>query len=109
MRYPDTHELWVLERGAGGPGGDRHLDAASAAGTVRVRSEPLSRHPSVIIASERMDEDPGWRLLGSGELIHVGPALQVESAIVLDGPPARQLTLADLEPGAAAAQAPPRR
>ena len=45
LRYPDTHELWVLERGAGGPGGDRHLDAASAAGTVRVRSEPLSRQP----------------------------------------------------------------
>ena len=45
LRYPDTHELWVLERGAGGPGGDRHLDAASAAGTVRVRSEPLVAPP----------------------------------------------------------------
>ena len=81
----------MLERAAGGPGGDRHLDAASAAGTVRVRSEPLSRHPSVIVASERMDEDPGWRLLDPGELIHVGPALQVDSSIVLDrpaGPPA---------------------
>ena len=107
LRYPDTHELWVLERGAGGPGGDRHLDAASAAGTVRVRSEPLSRHPSVIVASERMDEDPGWRLLDSGELLHVGPALQVESSIVLDRPPAHLLTLADLDPTAAAAQAPP--
>jgi predicted glutamine amidotransferase len=107
LRYPDTHELWVLERGAGGPGGDRHLDAASAAGTVRVRSEPLSRHPSVIVASERMDEDPGWRLLDPGELLHVGPALQVESSIVLDRPPAHLLTLTDLDPTAAAAQAPP--
>jgi predicted glutamine amidotransferase len=107
LRYPDTHELWVLERGAGGPGGDRHLDAASAAGTVRVRSEPLARHPSVIVASERMDEDPGWRLLESGELLHVGPALQVDSSIVLDRPPAQLLTLADLDPTAAAAQAPP--
>jgi predicted glutamine amidotransferase len=107
LRYPDTHELWVLERGAGGPHGDRHLDAASAAGTVRVRSEPLGRHPSVIVASERMDEDPGWRLLEPGELIHVGPTLGVESSIVLDGPPAHGLTLADLQPGAAAAQAPP--
>jgi predicted thioredoxin/glutaredoxin len=33
----DTHQLWVLERGAGGRHGGRHLDAASAAGTVRVR------------------------------------------------------------------------
>jgi glutamine amidotransferase len=106
LRYPDTHELWVLERGAGGPRGDRHLDAASAAGTVRVRSAPLARHPSVIVASERMDEDPGWRLLAPGELIHVPPTLDVESSIIVDGPPARQLTLDDLQPAAAAAQAP---
>jgi predicted glutamine amidotransferase len=107
LRYPDTHPLWVLERAAGGPGGDRHLDAASAAGTVRVRSQRLARDPSVIVASERMDEDPGWRLLEPGELIHVGPALQVDSSIVLDRPPARPLSLADLDPTAAAAQAPP--
>jgi predicted glutamine amidotransferase len=107
LRYPDTHDLWVLERGAGGPRGDRHLDAASAAGTVRVRSEQLARHPSVIVASERMDEDAGWRLLAPGELLHVGPALEVGSSIVLDGPPTHQLTLADLDPTAAAAQTPP--
>jgi predicted glutamine amidotransferase len=106
LRYPDTHELWLLERGAGGPHGDRHLDAASAAGTVRVRSEPLARHPSVIVASERMDEDPGWRLLEPGELIHVGPTLEVGSSIAVDGPPAHPLTLDDLQPAAAAAQAP---
>jgi predicted glutamine amidotransferase len=109
LRYPDTHELWVLERAAGGPRGDRHLDAASAAGTVRVRSEPLTRHPSVVVASERMDEDPGWRLLEPGELIHVGPALAVDSSIAVHDPPAHPLTLADLQPKAAAAQAPPRR
>jgi predicted glutamine amidotransferase len=106
LRYPDTHELWVLERGAGGPGGGRHLDAASAAGTVRVRSEPLARHPSVIVASERMDEDPAWRLLAPGELVHVGRALGLDSAIVLDEPPAHLLALHDLQPHAAAAQAP---
>jgi glutamine amidotransferase len=106
LRYPDTHELWVLERRAGGPHGGRHLDAASAAGTVRVRSEPLGRHPSVIVATEPMDEDPGWRLLAPGELLHVPPKLAVASSIVVDGPPARQLSLDDLQPRAAAAQAP---
>jgi predicted glutamine amidotransferase len=106
LRYPDTHELWVLERDAGGPHGGRHLDAASAAGSVRVRSAALERHPSVIVASERMDEDPGWRLLEPGELIHVGPALGVDSTIALDEPPAHLLTLDDLQPAAAAAQAP---
>jgi predicted glutamine amidotransferase len=107
LRYPDTHELWVLERGAGGPLGRRHLDAAGTGGTVRVRSGPLSRRPAVIVASEPMDEDPGWRLLDPGELIQVGPTLRVESSIVIDGRPARPLTLADLHPRAAAAQAPP--
>jgi glutamine amidotransferase len=106
LRYPDTHELWVLERAAGGPRGRRHLDAASAAGTVRVRSEHLVHHPSVIVASEPMDEDQGWRPLAPGELIRVRPTLDVASSIVLDGPPARQLTLDDLEPHAAAAQGP---
>jgi glutamine amidotransferase len=106
LRYPDVHELWILERAAGGPRGTRHLDAASAAGTVRVRSAHLARHPSVIVASEPMDEDPGWRLLAPGELIHIGPTLAVTSSIVLDGPPARPLSLPDLAPRAAAAQAP---
>jgi hypothetical protein len=72
-----------------------------------VRSAPLAWQPSVIVASEPMDEDPGWRALESGELVHVGPTLKVDSTIALDGPPAHPLTLADLEPRAAAAQAPP--
>ena len=107
LRYPETNELWVLERGAGGPHGGRHLDAASAAGTVRVRSAALARQPSVIVASEPMDEDPGWRALGSGELVHVAPTLELASTIALDRPPTHQLTLDDLHPRAAAAQAPP--
>ncbi len=107
LRYPDTHELWVLERGAGGTHGARHLDAASAAGTVRVRSERLARQPAVIVASEPMDEDPGWRRLASGELLHVGPRLEVTSTIAVDRPPSHPLTLDDLEPHAAAAQTPP--
>src|SRR5690242_6093409 len=70
LRYPEVHELWILERAAGGPRGRRHLDAASAAGTVRVRSAHLADRASVIVASEPMDEDPGWRLLEPGELVH---------------------------------------
>jgi predicted glutamine amidotransferase len=107
LRYPDRNELWILERGAGGPRGTRHLDAASAAGSVRVRSAALARQPAVIVASEPMDEDPGWRALASGELVHVAPTLKVESTIALDGPAAHQMTLDDLDPRAAAAQAPP--
>src|SRR3954447_26131311 len=96
LRYPDVHELWILERAAGGPHGSRHLDAASAAGSVRVRSAPLASQPAGILASEPMDEDPGWRALEPGELVHVGPTLQVDSTIALDGLPGHPLTLDDL-------------
>ncbi len=106
LRYPATHGLYVLVRGPGGPHGNRHLEQASAAGTVRVRSGELSAAPAVVVASEPMDEDPGWRQLQPGELLHVGPDRQVGSRVVVDRPPARPLTLADLAPRAAASQHP---
>jgi glutamine amidotransferase len=106
LRYPDTHPLLILERAGGGPSGARHLDAASAAGTVRVRSAGLAEHPSVLIATEAMDEDPAWRPLRSGELIRVGPDLQVTSMQAIDTPPAHQLTLNDLSESEAASQQP---
>ena len=59
LRYPDTHELHVLERAAGGPSGGRHLEHASARGTIRVRSGDLANVPAVVVASEPMDEDAG--------------------------------------------------
>jgi glutamine amidotransferase len=58
----------------------------------------------VIIASEPMDEDSGWRSLESGELVHVGPDLGVTVERVIDRPPAHQLSLAQLEPKAAESQ-----
>jgi predicted glutamine amidotransferase len=106
LRYPDVHELFVLERAAGGPTGARHLEHASARGSMRVRSGDLASRPAVIIASERMDEDAGWRLLDPGELVHVDPDLKVTSTKALDQPPAHPLTLADLGVKAAASQAP---
>jgi predicted glutamine amidotransferase len=106
LRYPDVHELFVLERAAGGPTGARHLEHASARGSVRVRSGDLASRPAVVIASERMDEDAGWRLLESGELLHVDADLKVTSTRELHQPPAHPLTLADLDVKAAASQAP---
>jgi len=105
LRYPDVHELYVLERAAGGPTGSRHLEHASARGSVRVRSGDLASRPCVVVASERMDEDAGWRLLQPGELVHIDPDLRVTSKVALDRPPAHQLTLADLGGKAAASQA----
>jgi predicted glutamine amidotransferase len=106
LRYPETHELYVLERDAGGRRGVRHLEHASAPGTVRVRSADLARMPAVIVASEPMDEDAGWRALNPGELLHVDADLKCTIRTVLDDPPKHLLTLADLDPRAAASQAP---
>jgi glutamine amidotransferase len=105
LRYPDTHELYVLERSTGGPSGGRHLEHASAAGRIRVRSGDLAHRPAVVVATERMDEDPGWRELEPGELLHVDGNLNVRSVRAVDGPPAHLLSLADLNPQAAKSQA----
>lgn len=104
LRYPHTHDLLVLERDAGG-GTDRHLEHASPARTLRVRSEDLAKAPAVVVASERMDDDPGWRSLASGELLHVDADLRTDSHMVLDRPPAHPLSLSQLGAAAAASQA----
>ena len=87
LRYPESHELMILERAVGGPSGRRHLDAASRSGTVRVRSASLATQASVIFASEQMDEDEGWRMLEPGELVHVDLDLRTTSRLVVDEPP----------------------
>jgi glutamine amidotransferase len=52
--------------------------------------------PSVVVASERLDGEQGWRMLAPGELVHVRPDLTVESAIVIPEAPAH---LVPLPPG----------
>ena len=99
LRYPGTHDLFVLEREAGG-GALRH----ASTDRIRVRSEALSERPAVVVATERMDDDPGWRPLRSGELLHVDGELGVSCRQIIDDPPARPLTLADLGERAAASQ-----
>lgn len=106
LRYPATHRLFVLERPAGGraPGGSGHLDARSA--RIRAHSAHLAERASVLVASEPMDADPGWRLLAPGELVHVGPDLRVEATQAFPEPPRHLLRLVDLDPTAAASQHP---
>jgi len=87
FRYPDSHSLYVLEREAGGRHGGRALHHASS--TLRVHVPHLARHPTVVVASEPLDDSPDWRLLRSGELARVSSDLQVTSGILLDEPPAR--------------------
>lgn len=104
LRYPATHELYVLDRPAGGSGTGAPLDAHSQ--RIHAWSPRLADQPSVVVASERMDDDPGWRLLEPGELLYVGPDLKIETSAPFPAGPRHLLSLSDLEPAAAASQHP---
>ncbi|BDZ50521.1 hypothetical protein GCM10025867_27620 [Frondihabitans sucicola] len=65
LRYPSTNSLFVLER----PAGEMFRGAGSA---MRAQSNDLAAGASVVVASERLDDDPRWRELDAGELIRVG-------------------------------------
>ena len=99
LRYPATHDLFVLRRAAGGT----RLDHARG-GRIRVSSDALADRPAVIVATEPMDDDPGWQAIGSGELLHVDGELTVTRTTIIDSAPAHPLTLADLGQKAAASQ-----
>jgi predicted glutamine amidotransferase len=96
LRYPATNPLYVLSRPAGGTTGTEGLDHRGRPGTIRARSGELASAPATIVATERMDDDPGWRPLAPGELLHVGSGQRITSQIVLSRPPAHPLSLADL-------------
>jgi glutamine amidotransferase len=96
LRYPDTNELWILERSIaalGGPDGGPGFDGRAMSGITRVFSGQLSIMPATVIASQPMDTNPLWRMLESGELIHVDPELRVTSTIAVPHPPAKMLEL----------------
>jgi glutamine amidotransferase len=88
LRYPAQHALHILERPAGSSQG---LHVRSTTSSVHVPD--LDDIPSVVVASEQMDGETGWRMLAAGELVHVGPDLKVDSAVVIPDPPARLVPL----------------
>jgi predicted glutamine amidotransferase len=85
LRYPAAHALHILVRTAGG------LHVRSA--TSSMHAPALKDTPSVVVASEELDGETGWRMLAPGELVHVGPDLSVRSEVVITEPPARLVPL----------------
>ncbi len=77
---------------------------AASHGRMRVHSSHLADHPAVVVASERMDDNPHWRPLEPGELLHVDPPPPPHPPDRPAGRTAHQLTLEDLHPAAAASQ-----
>jgi glutamine amidotransferase len=98
LRYPEPNELYVLDR----PARREPLDQRTPARRIAVHAERPG--DAVVIASEPMDDDPAWRAVGSGELVHVDADCSVTSEQILDAPPAHPLTLADLGAAAKASQ-----
>ncbi len=91
LRYPETHELYMLDRRHdGAPGFDLSTKR------IRARSERLRVRSSVVFATEPMDDDPRWCLLAPGELVHVDATLQISRSEVLPDPPRHLLRREDL-------------
>ncbi len=91
LRYPGQHALHVLARPADPGPGDPGLHVRSATSSVHVPD--LDRTASVVIASEELDGERGWRMLAPGELVHVRPDLSVHSRIAITEPPAHLVPL----------------
>jgi glutamine amidotransferase len=89
LRYPDQHALHILGRPEG-----EELHVRSATSSVHVPD--LADAASVVIASEKLDGENGWRMLAPGEIVHVRPDLGVESWIAV---PERPAHLVPLPPG----------
>lgn len=82
VRYPDTHTLYLLESD------DGPVAHESRAGT-RVSADHAPPH--VVVASEHLDDDPGWSELSSGELVHVGSDLSVVRTVFRNQAPVRRM------------------
>ncbi len=100
LRYPQTHELYLLDRRAEPPDREFHMRT----NRIRAQSGHLGTRSSVVFASERMDDDPRWALLEPGQLVHVNSALQVTRSAVLPDPPKHPLDYSDLNASSQQAQ-----
>ena len=67
------------------------MHVRSAMSSVHVPA--LEAVASVIIASEQLDGESGWRMLAPGELVHIRPDLSVQSGIAIPQPPAHLVPL----------------
>lgn len=91
LRYPATHELYLLDRRLGSQTGFNLRTKR-----IRAWSQHLSVRPSVVFATEPMDDDPRWCLLTPGELVHVDAALRITRKLVLPEPPRHLVRREDL-------------
>ncbi len=96
LRYPESHELYVSDRRKIPAEHRFHLRT----NRIRADSESLHQKPSVVFATEPMDDTGRWQLLEPGELVHVDAGLQIHRDLVLPDPPRHLLREDELSPAA---------
>lgn len=104
LRYPETHELYILERPPGPVADAEPLVAHSH--RIRAHSQELATRRVVIVATEKMTAHPDWRPMEPGELLHVDQDLAIGSHLAFGQPPRRMIRLEQLGAAAAASQHP---
>jgi predicted glutamine amidotransferase len=82
LRYPDQHALHIIERPS--------PQLRSSTSSFHVHTAQV---PTVVVASEELDGETGWRMLASGELVHVTSDLAVHSSLAVADPPAHLIPL----------------
>ncbi|MEB3031553.1 class II glutamine amidotransferase [[Mycobacterium] nativiensis] len=102
LRYPATHELYLLDRRDGAAPFGWNLSTRR----IRAQAEQLRGRPAVVFATEPMDNDPRWRLIAPGELVHVDAGLTITTEPAFPDPPARLLRRDELTAVAEEAQHP---
>ena len=99
LRYPDQHALHILSR-PGGRGergsGNAGLHVRSAMSSIHVPA--LGSAACVVVASEQLDGEHGWRMLDPGELVHVRADLSIEAAMAVPDAPARLVPIPSQNP-----------
>ena len=93
LRYPQTHQLYLLDRTDGLAAG-AEFDLRTS--RIHALSDQLCTQKSVVFATEPMDGDPRWCLLDPGELVHVDAELRISRRLVLPDPPRHLLRREDL-------------
>ena len=91
LRYPDTHQLFMLDRRR-----DGEPDFDLSTSRIRAQSDVLTTTPSVVFATEPMDDDPRWCLLDPGELVYVDTNLDITRTVALPDPPRHLVRRDDL-------------
>jgi predicted glutamine amidotransferase len=86
LRYPDQHALHIIEHPS------PHMRSTTSSMHV-----PTARS-TVVVASEKLDAETGWRMLAPGELVHITADLAIHSSLAVPDPPARLIPLPTTSP-----------